>query len=101
MASRFLTPYFQSNSWFAAKMRLFTCSLPCKIPITQKYGAEVLTGIKTGIFSSLNPGDWSKDYEVWFLSFCSKALIELFNWEAKMVPAVASKIGFLNFEFKE
>ncbi|MDG1286910.1 MAG: NAD(P)/FAD-dependent oxidoreductase [Rickettsiales bacterium] len=61
-ASRFLTPFFQSDSLFFAKLRFFTCDLTCKISITRRIAAQVLTGTKTGLFSSLNPGRWASDY---------------------------------------
>ena len=62
MASRYLTPFFQSDSWLFAKLRFFTCDLACKFPISQIYAAQVLSGIKNGIFSKLDPGIWSPDY---------------------------------------
>ncbi|MEI7669696.1 MAG: NAD(P)/FAD-dependent oxidoreductase, partial [Pseudomonadota bacterium] len=74
MASRMLTPFFQSDSLFFAKLRFFTCGLACKIPFTRKIAAHVLTGTKTGLVSTLNPGDWSKNYDLFNKS--SNALIE-------------------------
>ena len=74
MASRALTPFFQSDSLLFAKLRLLTCGMSCKIPFTQKIAAHVLTGTKTGLFTTLNPGDWAKDYDLFKAS--KKALID-------------------------
>jgi 2-polyprenyl-6-methoxyphenol hydroxylase-like FAD-dependent oxidoreductase len=64
MASRYLTPFFQSDSKIFPFLRYFTCAVPCAFPPTQKYGARVLSGTKTGIFSYMNPGDWAEDYSL-------------------------------------
>lgn len=74
MASRALTPFFQSDSVFFAKLRFLTCGIACKIPFTRKIAAHVLTGTKTGLFSTLNPGDWAKDYDLFKAS--ENALID-------------------------
>jgi salicylate hydroxylase len=63
-ASRWLTPFFQSDSLLFAKLRFFTCDLMCQIPLAQRVAAQVLSGTKTGIFSRLNPGVWHPDYDV-------------------------------------
>jgi len=63
IASRWLTPFFQSNSWFFSKARFFTCDLMCHIKPARFVAAQVLSGTKTGIFSTLNPGDWSDKYD--------------------------------------
>ena len=65
MASRWLTPFFQSDSLLFAKLRFFTCDITAKIPLTQRIAAQVLSGTKTGVFSTLNPGDWAKAYELY------------------------------------
>ena len=65
MASRVLTPFFQSDSLFFARLRFLTCGLACRIAFTQKIAAHVLTGTKTGLFSSLNPGEWAKEYDIY------------------------------------
>jgi 2-polyprenyl-6-methoxyphenol hydroxylase-like FAD-dependent oxidoreductase len=58
MASRALTPFFQSDSLFFAKLRLLACGLSCKIPFTQKMAANVLTGTRNSLFSSLPNSEW-------------------------------------------
>lgn len=63
-ASRLLTPFFQSDNWMLAKLRLPIFGLPSKIPFTRKIAAQVLTGTRNGLFSTLNPGDWAKDYNL-------------------------------------
>ncbi len=73
-ASRMLTPFFQSDSLFFARLRFLTCGLACRIPFTRRIAAEVLSGTKTGLCSSINPGDWAEDYDRFRRS--SNALIE-------------------------
>lgn len=73
-ASRMLTPFFQSDSVFFAKLRTLACGMACKIPYTRRYAAHVLTGTKTGIFSTMNPGEWSADYDLFSTS--SKAVMD-------------------------
>jgi len=63
IASRWLTPFFQSDSWFFSKARFFTCDLMCHIKPARYIAAQVLCGTKTGIFSSLDPCDWKNKYE--------------------------------------
>lgn len=74
MASRMLTPFFQSDSLFFAKLRFLTCGLACKIPFMRRIAAHVLTGTKSGFFSVLNPGDWAKDYDL-----CKKSSKDLID----------------------
>ncbi len=63
IASQWLTPFFQSDSWFFSKARFFTCDLMCHIKPARFIAAQVLSGTKTGVFGTLNPGDWSKKYD--------------------------------------
>lgn len=63
-ASRWLTPFFQSDSLIAAKLRDTFFSPMCKIPYVRQHMLETLFGIKTGLFKSLNPGDWHKAYHI-------------------------------------
>ena len=63
-ASRGLTPFFQSDSWFFAKLRFLFCGLACRIPFTQRITSKLLCGTMLGPFLSLNPGLWSKDYDL-------------------------------------
>lgn len=62
-ASRLLTPFFQSDSWVFAKLRVLICDIPCKIPPLRKISAHVLSGTKVGFFSSLNISLWSEKYD--------------------------------------
>lgn len=74
MASRILTPFFQSDSFFFARLRFLTCGIACKLPLTQRIAAHVLCGTKNGLFTSLDPGKWAPDYAL-FRRY-SNALIE-------------------------
>ena len=74
MASRMMTPFFQSDSFFFAKLRFITCGLAFKIPLIRRIAAHVLTGTKAGLFSVLNPGEWAENYDLRKTS--SKALME-------------------------
>lgn len=61
-ASRWLTPFFQSDSVLFAKLRFFVCDMMCHIPLARRVAADVLTGTKTGPFSRIDPGQWAADY---------------------------------------
>lgn len=74
MASRMLTPFFQSDSLFFAYLRFLTCGVACKIPFSQKMAAHILTGTRAGWFSTLNPGEWAQNYDL--LRHSSNARIE-------------------------
>lgn len=63
-ASRWLTPFFQSDSWFYSKFRYLVCDLMCHVPPARYVAGQVLSGVKTGVFSSLNPGEWDAKYDV-------------------------------------
>jgi hypothetical protein len=54
---------FQSHNMLLAKLRALVGGITCKIPFTQKIAAQLLAGVKTGWFSKMNPGHWSKKYE--------------------------------------
>lgn len=62
-ASRWLTPFFQSDSLAAALLRDYTFGLMCKVPYVQKQMLQTLGGVKTGLFSTLNPGAWHARYD--------------------------------------
>jgi 2-polyprenyl-6-methoxyphenol hydroxylase-like FAD-dependent oxidoreductase len=49
-ASRFLTPFFQSDSKIFSYLRWFLCVPPNLFKLGRKYSASVLIGSKTGIF---------------------------------------------------
>jgi salicylate hydroxylase len=62
IASRWLTPFFQSDSKAAAWLRDRTFGLCCKTPYLKTEMLRTLAGIKTGPFTFLDPGMWHKDY---------------------------------------
>jgi 2-polyprenyl-6-methoxyphenol hydroxylase-like FAD-dependent oxidoreductase len=74
MASRWLTPFFQSDHVCFARARFLMCGLSCTIPFARRITAHVLTGTKTGLCSTLNPGDWAEDYALFSRS--SKARMD-------------------------
>ncbi len=61
-ASRALTPFFQSDSRLLPWLRYPLCALPCWFPLTQWIGAQVLAGVKTGIFARIDPAGWVPAY---------------------------------------
>ncbi len=64
IASRWLTPFFQSDIDAAAWLRDWTFGLLCKTPYVKTEMLRTLAGIKTGLFSHLNPGQWHPDYDL-------------------------------------
>lgn len=62
LASRWLTPFFQSDSKAAAWLRDRTFGLFCKTPYVRTEMLRTLAGIKTGLFTHLDPGAWHEDY---------------------------------------
>ena len=62
IASRWLTPFFQSDSRVAGLLRDATFSLGSRVPLAEGQMLQTLAGIKTGVFSSLDPGDWHPRY---------------------------------------
>lgn len=58
-ASRWLTPFFQSDSALWARLRFLTCDVMCHLPPARKIAAHVLTGTMTGPFGRLDPHQWS------------------------------------------
>ncbi len=61
-ASRWLTPFFQSDSRAAALLRDATFGPMCRVPILRGEMLATLAGIKTGILTRMNPGDWHSHY---------------------------------------
>lgn len=61
-ASRWLTPFFQSESSAAAAMRDLTFGPASRLPFARRHMLATLAGIKTGPFSQLDPGDWHEAY---------------------------------------
>jgi 2-polyprenyl-6-methoxyphenol hydroxylase-like FAD-dependent oxidoreductase len=62
MASRWLTPFFQSDSRTAAVVRDLTFPLMGRVPYLRREMVRTLSGMKTGLFSHLDPGQWHSDY---------------------------------------
>ncbi|HEX4893180.1 MAG TPA: NAD(P)/FAD-dependent oxidoreductase, partial [Hyphomicrobiaceae bacterium] len=63
-ASRWLTPFFQSDSITAGIIRDATFPLLGRIGFVRKEMVRTLSGMKTGPFSHLDPGLWHADYSV-------------------------------------
>jgi 2-polyprenyl-6-methoxyphenol hydroxylase-like FAD-dependent oxidoreductase len=61
-ASRWLTPFFQSESRTAAAMRDLAFGPAQRLPFARRHMLATLAGIKTGPFSQLDPGDWHEAY---------------------------------------
>ncbi len=64
VASRWLTPFFQSDNKPAAFVRDMTFGLMCKTPYVKTQMLRTLGGVKTGLFTHLNPGIWHDRYDV-------------------------------------
>jgi 2-polyprenyl-6-methoxyphenol hydroxylase-like FAD-dependent oxidoreductase len=62
VASRWLTPFFQSDSKAAAWLRDRTFGLMCQTPYMKTQMLRTLAGLKTGVFTHLDPGMWHADY---------------------------------------
>jgi 2-polyprenyl-6-methoxyphenol hydroxylase-like FAD-dependent oxidoreductase len=62
LASRWLTPFFQSDSRLLGLVRDATFGLASMVPFAEGQMLRTLAGIKTGPFSELDPGDWSPRY---------------------------------------
>jgi salicylate hydroxylase len=61
-ASRWLTPFFQSDSRFLGAVRDATFGLASRVPFAEGQMLKTLAGIKTGVFGTIDPGDWSPRY---------------------------------------
>src|SRR5262245_18815232 len=62
LASRWLTPFFQSDRRWAARLRDVAFPLMAKLPYLRHQMAQTLAGMKTGLFSELDPGRWHAKY---------------------------------------
>ncbi len=62
LASRLLTPFFQSDSRLAALVRDATFAPMARIPYLRREMVRMLAGVKTGPFSTLDPGDFDARY---------------------------------------
>ena len=63
-ASRWLTPFFQSESKAAAIIRDASFGLLCKTPYVKTEMLKTLAGIKNGLFTHMNPGTIHKNYDL-------------------------------------
>ena len=63
-ASQWMTPFFQSDSRLAATVRDFAFAPMCYTPWLRIEMMRTLAGMKTGLFSHLDPGDWHDAYRV-------------------------------------
>ncbi|MDE1152413.1 MAG: NAD(P)/FAD-dependent oxidoreductase [Micavibrio sp.] len=64
LASRALTPFFQSDSSCAAWLRDNTFGLMGRVPFTKTHMLRTFAGVKTGPLTHLNPGKWHPGYDV-------------------------------------
>lgn len=62
IASRYLTPFFQSESRVAATVRDLTFGPMTHVPYLEREMVRSLAGVKNGLFTSLDPGDWHEGY---------------------------------------
>jgi 2-polyprenyl-6-methoxyphenol hydroxylase-like FAD-dependent oxidoreductase len=63
-ASQWMTPFFQSDSRLAAGVRDLTFAPMCHTPWVRAEMMRTLAGMKTGLFSHFDPGDWHEAYRV-------------------------------------
>jgi 2-polyprenyl-6-methoxyphenol hydroxylase-like FAD-dependent oxidoreductase len=61
-ASRWLTPFFQSDSRLAGLVRDLAFPIAGKVPYVRREMVRTLSGMKTGLFTHLDPGRWHPDY---------------------------------------
>ncbi len=68
LASRWLTPFFQSDSRLAALVRDAAFPVAGRVPYVRREMVRTLAGMKTGLFSHLDPGMWHASYALRSLS---------------------------------
>jgi 2-polyprenyl-6-methoxyphenol hydroxylase-like FAD-dependent oxidoreductase len=61
-ASRWLTPFFQSDNRIAGLVRDLAFPIAGKVPYVRREMVRTLSGMKTGLFTHLDPGQWHQDY---------------------------------------
>lgn len=61
-ASRLLTPFFQSDSRAASRLRDTVLGPMGRLPYFRSEMVATLVGIKTGLLTRLDPGLWHADY---------------------------------------
>jgi 2-polyprenyl-6-methoxyphenol hydroxylase-like FAD-dependent oxidoreductase len=62
LASRWLTPFFQSDSRLAALVRDLGFPIAARVPYVRREMVRTLCGMKTGLFTHLDPGLWHPSY---------------------------------------
>jgi len=62
-ASRWLTPFFQSDSRLAGTFRDWTFGPSARLKFVRRQMVEILCGIRTGPFGRLDPREWAAGYE--------------------------------------
>ena len=60
LASEWMTPFFQSDSRSAAFVRDLFFAQMCRTPWLRTEMMRTLAGMKTGLLSHLDPGDWGR-----------------------------------------
>jgi salicylate hydroxylase len=73
LASRWLTPFFQSDSRVASQLRDLTFPLLRQIPYLRRQMARTLAGMKAGLFTDLDPGVWHPRYALRPVALASPA----------------------------
>ena len=63
-ASHWLTPFFQSDSYFLPLLRDASFGIMCRLPFVRTEMVRTLAGIKTGLFSHMNPKHIHPDYDL-------------------------------------
>lgn len=64
LASRLLTPFFQSNSRLAGLVRDIGFGPMCHLPFLGSQMIQTMAGIKTGALTRLDPGKWDGAYRI-------------------------------------
>jgi 2-polyprenyl-6-methoxyphenol hydroxylase-like FAD-dependent oxidoreductase len=62
LASRWLTPFFQSESRWAARLRDLVFPVLGQVPYLRRQMASTLAGMKTGVVTQVDPGQWHPSY---------------------------------------
>ena len=62
MASRWLTPYFQSDQHLHPWLRDVAFGPMARVPYLNRQMLHTLAGVKTGLFGRLDPSEWHGDY---------------------------------------
>ncbi|ESQ80630.1 NAD(P)/FAD-dependent oxidoreductase [Asticcacaulis sp. YBE204] len=64
IASRWMTPFFQSDQKLAPWVRDRSFGLMCRMPWMREEMLRTLAGVKTGLFRHLDPGHWHPRYRL-------------------------------------